>query len=81
VNEMFEYNICNQADAEIFRKQCHALEKNIPNMSVGEFLEDVDGSLIQLYTHPNGNISVRNDTQVDALYVTSEFDLLPYFKH
>jgi len=33
---VYEYNICNQADEEIFVKQCAALEKNIPNLKKNE---------------------------------------------
>ena len=76
---MFEYNICNQADVKLFAQQCRALESNIPNLQASDCLEDVDGTLIQTYHHRNGTIKVKNDTQVDALYVISDFDLLPYF--
>lgn len=77
---MFEYTVCNQADTELFYKQCSALEKRFPGMIVNDILKDVNGSIIQQYTHDRGRIIVKNDTQVDALYVTSDFDLLPYFK-
>lgn len=76
---MFEYNICNQADTELFQKQCLALESRIPGLVADRLLEDVDGSLLQRYTHPKGTITVRNDELVDALYVSSDFDLIPYF--
>lgn len=77
---MFEYNICNQADAELFCKQCKAIEDNIGFLKKDSLMEDVDGSLIQIYSSHRGKIAVRNDLQVDALYVTSDFDLLPFFK-
>ena len=77
---MFEYNICNQADADLFQKQCQALENRIVGIHAKERLEDVDGILIQFYQHELGAIMVKNDMQVDALYVVSEFDLMPYFK-
>lgn len=76
---MYEYNICNQADAELFHKQCLALEKHIPDLKYSEPLEDVDGTLVKVYQHPKGIVKVKNDMQVDALYVVSDFDLLPYF--
>lgn len=76
---MFDYTVCTQADAELFRKQCAAIEKNIPNLEKQKMLEDVDGTLSQRYEHPKGCIVVKNDMQVDALYVTADFDLLPYF--
>lgn len=77
---MFDYTICSVADEELFHEQCRAFEKTIPLLRQQKLLEDVDGSLIQRYEHPKGNIVVRNDVQVDALYVTSDFDLLPFFK-
>lgn len=76
---MFEYNICNQADEKLFKRQCRSLELNIPDLKASEFLEDVDGTLTQIYEHQRGKVRVKNDLQVDALYVVSEFDLLPYF--
>lgn len=78
---MFDYTISNRADMELFYKQCAALEKNIPGMKALELLEDVDGTLVQRYHHANGAVIVKNDTQVDALYVQSDFDLLPYFSN
>ena len=77
---MFEYNICNQGDAELFYKQCKAIEDNISALKKDRLIEDVDGSLTQMYNSHLGKIVVRNDLQVDALYVTSDFDLLPFFK-
>jgi len=44
------------------------------------FLEDVDGTLVQKYTHSKGTVVVKNDLQVDALYISASFDLLPYFR-
>ena len=76
---MFDYTVCTQADVALFRKQCAAIEKNIPNLEKQDLLEDVDGTLSQRYDHPKGSIVVKNDMQVDALYVTADFDLLPYF--
>lgn len=34
---MFEYAVCNQADKEIFIKQCKALEKNIPHIQKNRY--------------------------------------------
>ena len=76
---LFEYNICNQADSELFHRQCRALEAHVPGLQADEVLADVDGSLIQIYRSVKGTIKVKSDTQVDAVYVVSEFDLLPYF--
>lgn len=78
---MFEYNICNQADEELFYKQCAAIETSVPALSKLSLLEDVDGTLVQKYVSSLGTISVRNDVPVGALYVLSEFDLLPFFRN
>lgn len=77
---MFQYGICTEPDEDIFYRQCKALEKRFPGMKKEELLEDVDGTLIQGYIHPAGEITVRNDFYVGAVWVESEFDLRPYFK-
>lgn len=77
---MFEYNICNQADEKLFHDQCRAIEKHIPALNKKKLLEDVDGTLVQQYDHEKGFVTVKNDLQVDALYVQADFDLMPYFK-
>lgn len=76
---MFEYTICNQADENIFHKQCSALEKNIPNLIKTDILEDVDGSLTQLYSLGDKRVSVHNSKYIDAVYVESDIDLRPFF--
>lgn len=80
MKSMFDYTICNQADASLFKKQCLALESNVPGLMLADFLDSPDGTLVQKYNHEQGNVTVKNDTQVDALYVISDFDLLPFFK-
>ncbi len=77
---MYEYIICNVADEEIFYKQCRALEKHIPDLQVGDFLDCLDDTYIQFYQHPKGSIEVRCDADIDDVYVKSEFDLLPFFQ-
>ena len=76
---LFEYNICNQTDTVLFKQQCLALEAHIPGLQLHSSLEDVDGSIVRTYSHDAGTVKVKNDMQVDALYVTSDFDLTPYF--
>ena len=75
----YDYTVCNCADEGVFYKQCRSIESNIPNLIMAKLLDDVDGSLVQKYSHPNGMIVVKNDCQVDAVYVQSDFDLLPFF--
>ena len=76
----YSYNIYDQPDDELFYKQCAALEKHIPNLTKEYPLQDVDGSLIQIYYHEKGEIVVFNDYDIRALYVDSDFDLEPYFE-
>lgn len=76
---MYSYTICNVPDKELFKKQCKALENNIPNIKKGKFLEDVDGSEVQIYFLNNKKITVNNSYYVGSLTVKSECDLLPYF--
>lgn len=77
---MFEYAICTEPDEDVFYRQCKALEKRFPEMKKLNMLDDVDGTLIQRYIHPEGKIKVKNDYLVGAVWVQSEFDLSPYFK-
>lgn len=77
---MFEYTVCTQANESLFYQQCKSIEDNVPGLTASELLDDVDGTLVQRYSHQRGCVVVKNDCQVDALYVQSDFDLLPYFK-
>jgi hypothetical protein len=77
---MFRYDICTESDKEVFKKQCHALERHISGLKKGDFLEDVDGSETQLYIIHDKKISVHNSQYIGAVYVESDIDLTPYFK-
>lgn len=76
---MFEYNICNHADKDIFVKQCKALEKYIPDIIKKDLLNDIDGSQTQLYTLNGKSVSVHNSNYIDAVYIKSEIELERYF--
>lgn len=77
---MYRYVVCNYADEEFFQKQCRALERDIPDLRVGEFLDCLDDTYIQFYQHPKGSLEVRCDADIDYVCISSEFDLLPYFR-
>ena len=77
---MYSYTICNQPDSKLFEKQCHALEKHIPDLSKGDLLEDVDGSQIQVYAKDGAKILVHNSEYVGVLYIESEIELKQFFK-
>lgn len=76
---MYCYVICDFADDKFFYKQCRALERRIPDLQAEKLLEDVDGTLIQIYHHPKGNIKVWSDVQENGVYIESDFDVLSYF--
>ena len=75
------YGIYDNPDEKLFQRQCSAIEKHIQNLNKESLLEDVDGSLIQIYHHEKGTIRVCNDHFLGDLYVESNFDLLPYFSN
>lgn len=75
---MFEYTICNVYDADIFQKQCSALEKHISGLIVKKFLEDVDGTQIQLYEKDHKKLKIINDKMV-GVFIESEFDIEGFF--
>lgn len=76
---MFRYAICNQADEDIYRKQCAALEKHLSGIQRLPELQDVDSTLIQRYSFGGKSITVLNDLTLGAVVVESEEDLEPYF--
>ena len=72
---MYTYNIMKQADEKIFYNICKRIEAGIENVEKKQLLEDVDGTLIQLYDIGGKEIKVVNDIEVDAVYVDSEIPL------
>lgn len=77
---MYEYNICNVYDQEIFKKQCKAIEKHISNLTKENLLDDVDGSQIQIYLiNGSSKIKVINDKMI-GIEVHSDEELTKYFK-
>lgn len=55
----YDYNICTNADEQIFENQCQALETHIPNLVKDKLLEDVDGSKTQRYYKDKKEILVK----------------------
>lgn len=76
---MFEYYICNTADDDIFRKQCSAIENKLKPLLKERLLEDVDGTLIQMYSYEGHKIKVCSDHALDEVYVKSEIELRQFF--
>ena len=75
----YDYNICTEADRDIFIKQCEALEKHIPNLVKDKLLEDVDGSETQIYFLDGKEIAVHNSYYIGAIYIKSEVELEHFF--
>lgn len=76
---MREYLICDQANEEIYKRQCKALEDHIPNLTKERELVDVDESRIQRYHLGQNEIFVYNSFYLNAVYIKSDIDLMPYF--
>ena len=76
----FSYNIEKVANNEAFKLACQKIEaSNIEGLQKKNLLIDVDGSLIQLYVSPEGEIKLINDYEVDAVYADSDIDLSALF--
>ena len=76
---MFHYTICTLPDEEIFKKQCYAFEKHIPDIVKEQLLEDVDCSLTQIYILNRKRITVHNSYYIGCVYVDSEIELEQFF--
>lgn len=74
-NKAYTYNIAPEADNKAFQDVCSLLMSKLENAKAEKMLVDVDGSLIQVYKTPNGEIVVINDYEVDALYIDSDVNL------
>ena len=60
---MFEYNIHPDNSYEHFKKACKYVEDTFGDNLVKErLLVDVDGTQIQVYNTPKGEIKIFNDT-------------------
>ena len=69
---MYSYTISKSANAEVFRETCNLIEQHYPQIKKDPLLEDVDGSLVQIYRIEEGQIRVESDFQVDAVYADSD---------
>lgn len=75
----YDYNICTEADRDIFIKQCKELEKHIPNLVKDKLIEDVDGSETQIYFLDGKEIAVHNSYYIGVVYIKSEVELEHFF--
>jgi hypothetical protein len=72
---MYKYTVYKEADNEKFKETCKKIVNGVNNLTANEPIIDVDGSTIQKYDSPNGNIKVCNDYEIDAVYIDSEVNL------
>ena len=72
---MYSYTVKKTADEKAFFLACRAIEREVSGLRKERLLEDVDGTQIQIYYAPKGEIKVVNDYEVDAVYVDSEVRL------
>ena len=77
---MFHYTVAKNADQKAFESVCVLLEVKINGMVKEKLLEDVDGTLIQIYKTGGKEITVFNDYEVGAVYIDSELNLDQIFK-
>ena len=72
---MFHYVIAKNVDRKAFDSACALIEAKIEGVRKEKLLEDVDGTLIQIYHTASGKIKVFDDYEVDAVYVDSDLKL------
>lgn len=77
---MFDYNIKPIADNDAFLECCKTIEDKLSGLKKDKLLVDVDGTAIQAYEIKGKAIKVFNDYEVDAVYITSEYNLDDLFK-
>ena len=75
----YSYTVAMSVDDAVFAEYCSMLELNINNIKKDSLLIDVDGSETQVYHYNGKKIIVHNSCDVDAVFIDSQFDLLPFF--
>ena len=75
---MYDYGIYPRPDEKLFYEQCEKLEERVCGFTKKPLLEDVDGTLIQIYVYPRGHVIIKNDEMLGDVHVESEFDLKPF---
>ena len=75
MNDVFSYNIAQNADQKAFHHACSLIEAKVKNIEKQPLLQDVDGSQIQIYNTRGGRIKVVNDYEVDVVYIDSDVEL------
>ena len=69
------YTIALEPDEATFKKACELIETKYPYLKKEPILEDVDGSLIQVYYVGGHKLLVDNDYEIGCISVDSEIPL------
>ena len=74
---MIEYCAYPDYNIEHYKKACEYIEKLFEHENIvkEKVLIDVDGSQIQVYLTPKGEVVVINDFDYDSVTVRSEFEI------
>lgn len=72
---MKSYSVWPKASMGRFQEACAKVEKHIPELHNEGRLEDVDGSVIQVYTLNGRGLTVKNNYEDNAVYIRTEVDL------
>ena len=56
---MYQYTICNQPDKSIYRRQCKAIEENVPGIVEAKELANIDGGAVMIYKKDGATKLVR----------------------
>lgn len=79
VEQQFEYEIENVGNDETFKAQCKNLKDNLIDLlDDGIEISDDDESIMQFYLYRDMEITVMYDMDLEAVYVSSPFDVKEY---
>ena len=73
------YQVCTEPDIDIFNKMCAKIEERITDLVKSELLEDVDGSLFQVYENAEHRLVVKNSYDIGAVFIETDMDLEQIF--
>ena len=78
---MYSYTVLKEVSNTRFIETCKVIENTMIGYIKSDLLIDVDGSLLQIYTVPDGVIRVYNDYTVYAVYVDSDIAIPAFSKY
>lgn len=76
----YTYNISGKYDREEFKKTVELLKNKVKNIKEMKYSEDpLDGDQLQIITTKDGEIVVKNNFMVGAVWIESEIELNSIF--